>query len=178
MKKVNILNFLLVALVVIFSLTVRAQNDPPPDVPNSEIQRPPNKGANLLRELGLSREQMRAIRRLNAERKNQMEDAQRRLREARRDLDIAIYADTVSDADIQARLKDFQTAQSDVAVIRATTEYEIRKILTPEQVARFRELRQRFNDAREDFQNRPKNQRQNLQRNRQNKFTNRQNQKP
>ncbi len=154
------LYFLNILLVLTFSLSVRAQKEPPADaLPTESQQRPADKSPNLLRELGLSREQMQAIRRLNADRKFQMQDAQRNLGDARKNLDMAIYADVVNDAEFQVRLKDFQTAQAEVAAIRSTTEFEIRKILTPDQVIRFRQLRQKFAEARKNFQNRPINQR-------------------
>jgi Spy/CpxP family protein refolding chaperone len=131
----------------------------------------------ILRELGLSREQMQQIRRIHEDRREQMQAAQRRLHDANRSLDQAIYADTVNEEEIQTRLKDVQAAQSEVIKIRNTTELAVRKVLTAEQLARFRELRdefikrmkeQRMNDDNEQdmpnppvnnrpFQQRPKN---------------------
>ncbi len=101
-----------------------------------------------LRQLGLSQEQFQRIRRLNQERKPVMDAAQVRLRQANRALDEIIYADNASDVDIQARLKDFQTAQAEVARIRFMNELSVRRILTPEQLTRFRQLRVRFEQLR------------------------------
>jgi Spy/CpxP family protein refolding chaperone len=168
MKTLHFPNFLLILLVLICAFSVRAQNEQMNETPPNEIQRPVDKRPNLLRELGLSREQLQSIRRLNAERKFQKQEAQRNLAEARQNLDAAIYADNVSDSEIQARLKDFQTAQAEAANIRVTTELEIRKLLTPEQVIKFRQLR-------ENFQNRLKAQRPNLRGNQFNRFRNRRN---
>ena len=175
MKKLNFLIFLTITLILTFSLAVKAQDEAGEEFRPSTIRqaRP-----NLLRELGLSREQMQAIRRLNAERKIQMQEAQQMLGEARRNLDLAIYADNVNESEVKARLQDFQTAQAEVATIRSTTEFEIRKILTPEQVARFRQLRREFAEKREVLPNRPRNRRQNPPNNQPNRFVNRQNQKP
>lgn len=127
-----------------------AQDGPPPDGRKPGVDGAPEPGRlNLLRELGLSREQMQQIRRMNQERRPQMEEATRRLREANRGLDQAIYADAVNDADFQARLKEFQLAQGEVARLRFISELNVRMILTPEQLIRFRELRERFASMRQ-----------------------------
>lgn len=104
---------------------------------------------NAIRQLGLSRDQLQQIRRLNMDRKPQMDAAQMRLREANQALDEAIYSDTVNEAEFQRRLRDFQAAQAEVARIRFAGEFGVRRVLTPDQLVRFRRLRQRFEDARQ-----------------------------
>jgi Spy/CpxP family protein refolding chaperone len=120
-----------------------AQDNPPPDGPKppqgGQPQRP-----NLFRVLGLSPDQLQQIRKLNQERKPQMDAATLRLREANRALDEAIYADNLDEALVQIRLKDLQAAQAEVARLRFTGELQIRRILTPDQLTRFRELRKQF----------------------------------
>jgi Spy/CpxP family protein refolding chaperone len=91
---------------------------------------------------------------MNRDRKPLMEAAQRRLREANRALDMAIYGDELDEAAVQARLQEFQQAQAEVSGIRFRSELELRKILTPEQLAKFRQLRARMARARENFQER------------------------
>jgi Spy/CpxP family protein refolding chaperone len=132
--------YLVLFLIAAFAGVAAAQDMPahPPNDPDR-----PNR-PNLLRELGLSQEQIQQIRRLNAERRPQMEAAQRRLRQANRALDVAIYSESTSDAEFQARLTEFQSAQGDLSRLRFSGELAVRKILTPEQLSRFRELRQRF----------------------------------
>lgn len=146
-------------LTLLFAAGAVVAQDAPPkqDFADQPRQRP-----NLLRELGLSREQIQQIRRANQERKPRMDEATLRLRDARRELDIAIYTDTLNEDDLRAKLKEFQTAQAEVAKIRLEGEVAIRKVLTPDQLVRFRELRQRFAEAAEDFRNRPPNERQRL----------------
>ena len=109
---------------------------------------------NLLGELGLSPVQIDQIKQINQNRKPQIEEAQRRLREANRALDAAIYADTANASEVNSRLSDFQAAQAEVARIRFTSELSIRNVLTPEQLGRFRELRQRFASRRQNAQER------------------------
>lgn len=138
-------------LLLACSTVVFGQNGPPPagQVIDAQPQRP-----NLLRELGLSQDQVRQIRMMNAERKPLMEAAQRRLREANRDLDIAIYSDTVDDGLVGERLKQFQAAQAEVSKLRFQSELELRRLLTPDQLTKFRELRRRFAQVRDDLQER------------------------
>lgn len=160
MKNANLPKTLFFALLLVFSFSVaKAQENPPVEDTNQVKQ--PKARPNLLQELGLSADQMQAIRRLNEDKKTQLQEAQQKAGEARRNLDLAIYSDNVNDNEVKLRLEEFQKAQMEVIKIRSTVEYEIRKILTPDQVVRFRELRRRFDEIRENFQNRRKNMRQN-----------------
>ena len=127
-----------------------AQDGLPPDAGKPPIDARPGgqqKRPNLVSMLGLSPEQARQVRQMNQARKPLMEAAMQRLRAANRALDEAIYADNVDDAAFQARLKELQLAQAEVAKLRFTSELEVRKILTPDQLAHFRELRKNFQNA-------------------------------
>jgi Spy/CpxP family protein refolding chaperone len=116
-------------------------NQPPEEKP----ERP-----NLLRELGLTQEQIREIRTVNQANRQDLRAAQAKVGEARRNLDQAIYSENADEATVKQKLKDFQDAQAEIARIRALTEFSIRKILTPEQLVRFRELRQQFEQMRRE----------------------------
>lgn len=132
-----------------------AQTEPTPgDVSSAQRRMAADGRPNLLRELGLSHEQVQAIRRMNQARRPLMEDATRRLREANRALDMAIYADNLNQDDVDARLKELQSAQAEVAKLRFQGELELRKVLTPEQLSKFRVLREQFGRRREMRQNR------------------------
>lgn len=120
---------------------------------NFKQQRRPN----LLAALDLTKEQIQQIRRINAEKKPLMQAAQQKHREANRNLDQAIYADNADETEIQARLKDVQLAQAEVFKIRAMTEFAIRKILTPDQLVKFRELRLSFMERMENRSTERKN---------------------
>ncbi len=123
--------------------------DGPPAGGGSQDERFDERRPNLLAELGLSREQIQQIRRMNQERRPAMMQAQRRMQETNRALDLAIYRDSVRDEEFQTRLKDVQSAQAELARLRFESELSVRKVLTPEQLVRFRELRRRFAEARE-----------------------------
>jgi len=112
---------------------------------------------NLLTELDLSQSQIQQIRRINADKKPLMREAQQKIREANLSLDQAIYADDADETEIQARLKAVQLAQAEVTKIRSSTEYAVRKVLNPIQLVKFREIRQRFMERMENNQNGRKN---------------------
>lgn len=141
---------ILIALVAMFGGALYAQ-DPPHPQDAAQFEQQPDR-PNLLENLGLRQEQIRRIRLMNRDRKPAMDAAQLRLREANRALDMAIYGDSLDESAVQARLKEFQQAQGDVARIRFQSELELRKILTPEQLARFRMLRARLAEARREAQ--------------------------
>ena len=145
---------------------VSAQENPDNEMPpNAQQQRP-----NLMRELGLTQDQVKEIRRINQSNRGDVRAAQQKVGEARRDLDQAIYAEKVDETTVQIRLKEFQDAQAEIARLRFNTEFAIRKILTPEQLLKFRDLRERFEQFKTDRQqnggqfrmrNRLRNQKQN-----------------
>ena len=153
MKKTLFLPILFAAGIV----GIRAQETKPADRQDMPAQAVQQDGRMAtLREIGLTPDQIREIRRLNMDRKPQMEAAQTRLRESNRLLDEAIYADQVNEADVQAKLKEAQAAQAEVFRIRSMNEFAIRRILTPDQLVHFRELRQRFEAARTEQRDRRK----------------------
>jgi Spy/CpxP family protein refolding chaperone len=140
-------------LFVIFSIFVltglAAAQDPsqPADVKPPVGVRQQPKRPNLMKLLGLSPDQMEQLRKINQDRKPQMDIAAIRLRMANRALDEVIYADIVDEAQFQAKLKELQMAQANMARLRFTGELQIRQILTPDQLTHFRELRRRFQNA-------------------------------
>jgi len=159
MKKYFPLRYVLLTVILLLSASfISAQERPAAQdaAQQFDTTQPENTRPNLMRELGLSQEQIQQIRRMNAERKPVMNQAQRRLRMANRALDQAIYSDSVNEEDVQVRLKEFQAAQAEMVRLRFTNELAVRKILTPEQLVRFRELRQNFAEQRrQNMQNNP-----------------------
>ncbi len=143
-------------IIMFLSAIALGQDGPPNPPPNDE--RP-----NVLAQLGLSQDQIQQFRRTNAEHRPLMEAAQKRLREANRELDIVIYADTISEEAFHAKLKAFQEAQGEVTQLRFRNELSIRKILTPEQLTLFREIRRRFANARDFIQDRTDRRRRQIQ---------------
>jgi len=153
MKKFNFLTLIFAGLLLAFSFSpVQAQEEP---APNQNFDKKPR--PNLLAELGLSPDQIQQIRRVNREKQPLMREAQQNLRVANRNLDQAIYADSVDETSIQAKLKEVQLAQAEVFKIRSMTELAVRRILTPEQLVKFREIRQNFMEKIENRKNQQRN---------------------
>lgn len=136
-----ILTFLFLFTFAGFAAAQDVQDDQPPA--NQKRQRP-----NLLSELDLTPEQVRQIRDINQSNRQELRNAQIKVGETRRNLDQAIYAEKADEANVQSRLREFQDAQADAARLRANIEFQIRKVLTPEQLIRFRELRENFGQFR------------------------------
>jgi len=144
----------LILTVALLGGVAIAQDGPPPSDMRQAVGPPQgDRKPNLLQELGLSPEQLQQIRRINQERRPQLEAAMKRMGEANRALDEAIYSDVVNESDIAARIKDVQEAQAELSRIRFTNELAVRKLLTPDQLVRFRDLRRQFAEARAKFRN-------------------------
>lgn len=154
MKEIKFLSLVFAGLLIVFSSSaVKAQDEmPPTDAPGKQFAR--QRRPNLMAELGLTQNQRQQIRRINVEKRPLLREAQQRLREANRNLDQAIYADNVIESEIQARLKDVQTAQAELIKIRLTNELAVRRLLTAEQLSKFRDLRERFSREMENNQDR------------------------
>lgn len=138
MKTSNLKHLILAGALILLSFTAATQAQ--------RLERPPKgnfRPQQILRELGLSKEQIQQIRRINGEKQQLMQEAQMRFREANRNLDMAVYADTVNEEEIQKRMKEVQLAQAEIIKIRSLTELAVRKVLNAEQLAKFRELRER-----------------------------------
>lgn len=140
-------SILLAALCTAFAFAALGQDGPPPerDGRGNNDRRP-----DLLAQLGLSPEQVKQFRRLNMRHRPLIKEAQERLGDANRELDMAIYADNVLEEDVRAKLRAFHEAQAEVNRLRFVHELNIRKLLTLEQLVRFRDMRRRFVESRQD----------------------------
>ncbi|MFN0279695.1 MAG: Spy/CpxP family protein refolding chaperone [Pyrinomonadaceae bacterium] len=144
----------LISAALVFVVPVIAQDTKPAEPPPPAVERlplilpPRNLGPSTLKQLGLTDEQMQQIRKL----KNLTLrlEASKRLREATRLLDEAIYADYADEADIQNKLQKLHEAQAEVARLKYMNELAVRRLLTQEQLIRFRELRQRYDEMQKE----------------------------
>ncbi|MBX7173190.1 MAG: periplasmic heavy metal sensor [Pyrinomonadaceae bacterium] len=141
MKRIIFINFFILPGILLFSiLNVAAQGGPPP--PN-QFTEDKNRRPGLLEMLGLTPDQVRQIRQLNKTLQPMRQEAQRRFAIANRALDEAIYADEVNEELINQRMKEAQLAQAELIKSKTMMETSVRKILTQEQLIKFRELRER-----------------------------------
>jgi len=134
--------FTILTLGLTFSTANAQVNALAEDVGNQQFNEPQR--PNLMRALGLSREQIQQIRRINNERQPVVREARMRLEKANRALDEAIYSDSFSETEIEQRVQEAGSAHTEFIKSRALNEIEINKVLNPGQLERFRAMRQDF----------------------------------
>jgi Spy/CpxP family protein refolding chaperone len=135
------------ALLCFSTLLASAQESSP--APSSEVeQNAGNQNGDLIRTLGLTPEQLIKIRTIREQHKQERQLATERLRNAQKALDAAIYSDETSEAVVEENARELAAAQTAVIRLRAMTEFNIRRVLTPEQLGTLRELRLRQAERR------------------------------
>lgn len=134
-------------LLFICAATAPAQNPPEGSQPPAQEQPPRPRDepgpAALVRALNLSPEQRAEIARIRREVAPQTRAANVRVRRARFALEEAIYAPSADEALIEQRAAEVAAAEGARVRLRAQTELRIRRLLTPDQLNTFRELRLR-----------------------------------
>lgn len=94
-----------------------------------------------LRALNLTPQQLAQIREIRRQAEREGRAVTRRLAEARRALDEAIYAEASDERLIEQRARELSAAQGEATRLRALTELKVRRVLTDEQLKTFRGLR-------------------------------------
>jgi Spy/CpxP family protein refolding chaperone len=125
--------------------TARAQSatqDAPPSG-QQDGARPSGRmpGNALMRRLNLTPEQRERLREIRVQSESDARELTRRVRLARRALDEAIYADGLDESTVERRARALTEAQAATLQLRIATELKVRRVLTPEQLRMFRELR-------------------------------------
>ncbi len=133
-------------LLALFSAPVALAQDAAPQQQEEEAASQnnpaPNNAAGLVMQLNLSPEQVGQMREIQGQSAPQAFALNRRLNQARRALDEAIYADSLDEALIGQRAREVAEAQAALVALRARTELRVRRVLTPTQLQTFRDLRQ------------------------------------
>lgn len=101
-----------------------------------------------VRELNLSPEQREKIRALREQTRDERAAINQRLRATNRALEEVLDSENPNEAVIEQRLRDVAEAQAASMRMRVLTEFRIRRVLTPEQQATLRTLRQNARSAR------------------------------
>jgi len=137
--------FVLVSLLllIIFSpAKVFAQGEQEPLQEQAE-RRPPGRDGDLVRQLNLSPEQIEKIRAIREGNREQRRQIGQRIRAARQALDRAIYLENADEAVVEQRAGELAEAQAAQVRLQAFVELSVRRVLTPEQLQTFRDLRMR-----------------------------------
>jgi len=104
----------------------------------------------MAKELQLTPQQQQQLKDIFAKNRPQGEPLRKQFMEERRVLHTLTEADTIDDAAIRAQVAKMSAVAADMAVHRAHVAREIRTILTPEQIAKQKELQEqrdkRMND--------------------------------
>jgi Spy/CpxP family protein refolding chaperone len=137
----------LLLLLGIF-VSAQAQNGEPQQ--NGDSVQQVNQVDQMLGPLNLTQDQVRRIRMINAELKDERQAANFRLRMAQRALGEAIQSTTPDETLIAQRSKEVADAQANTIRLRSVTEARILQVLTPEQRMKLREMRARNQQMRRD----------------------------
>ena len=122
----------------------QAQSGEQPSAPTQQN----NQVDQMLGPLNLTQDQVRRIRTINSELKDERQAANFRLRMAQRALSEAIQSPTPDETLIAQRSKDVADAQANTIRLRSVTEARVLQVLTPEQRMKLRELRARNQNLR------------------------------
>jgi Spy/CpxP family protein refolding chaperone len=145
--KLTGLSIALMGIVLVSGAAMRATAQNPnlqtqSDSPQTQANQPnqiPNLGP-----LNLTQDQIKQIRSINAEMKDERQAASRRLMQSQRSLTEAIEAPNQDQALIAQRSHDVAEAREALIRLRATAEARIiHDVLTPEQRAKVKEIRER-----------------------------------
>lgn len=146
---------LLPAFLVLVMTTVagfaQSPQDPPPNAP------PPGAtDVDLLKELRLTPDQRQRIRMIQRDSKDERATIGLHLREANRALEDALDSESLDDNVIEQRLQAVAAAQNAQLRMRIQTEVKIRRVLNPEQLAIWHELRLKAGDVLRQRQDNPR----------------------
>jgi Spy/CpxP family protein refolding chaperone len=139
-----------IALFLLLLITASVSRTPAqtPDEAAPEEAAQGNQDANWVTALGLTPEQIARIRAIRQQNRVEWQAAKKRVNQAQRALDQAIYSDEVSEAVIEQRSREVAEAQAAEVRLRAMTELGIRRVLTLQQLNTFRMIRgQRIREA-------------------------------
>jgi Spy/CpxP family protein refolding chaperone len=135
----------LLLLVCAAATTAQTPSDDSQPPAREETARPRREaaGPDLVRALNLSNEQRTEIARIRSEVAPQTRAANQRVRRARLALEEAVYAPAADESLIEQRAAEVAAAEGARVRLRSQTELRIRRLLSPEQLNAFRELRLR-----------------------------------
>jgi|SRR5215831_12584428 len=122
------------------SSTPQTQNTSPAPVP----------GQNLPAQLNFTPQQIQQWRQINRDFRGQEMDAALKLRQTRAALNEAMEATNPDEALIKQRAKDVADAQSALTQLQALRQARVLQILTPEQRAKLKEIRQQAQAMRRE----------------------------
>jgi Spy/CpxP family protein refolding chaperone len=147
-RNLQILALLIASLVLFSAPSVSAQTaEQQMSVAQQQQQQAP---LDPILQLNLTPEQRQKIREIREQTKAERAAVNDRLRETNQALETALDADNPNDGVIEQRVREAADAQAAAMRMRILTEVKIRRVLTLEQLATLRELRQQARAARRE----------------------------
>lgn len=129
--------------VLLFTVSHAANAQDGPGEPGATPPQDP------IAQLRLTPEQRQRIRAIREQNKEERAAINQRLRESNFALEQALDADVPNEAEIEQRLRDVAAAQAASTRMRVMTELSIRRVLTPDQRAMWKDLRQQAANQRQ-----------------------------
>jgi Spy/CpxP family protein refolding chaperone len=159
----TLFSLLLAALLLLFSnAQARAQSNSNGAGDAAQEATAGEQNANLADQLKLTPEQVGRIATIREQTKDERRLVNQRVREAQRALEDAIYSDNANETLIEERARELSAAQAEALRLRSRMEWNVRRVLTPEQLTALRSIRERararqqerrlFNPGREQQQ--------------------------
>jgi len=139
-----LVRFTLPMIAVLLSATVAVRAQAPQDPPQNV---PPGQPPDVSEQLRLTPDQVRRIREIQRDTKDERAAIGIRMRQSNRALQDALDADVLDENLVEQRLQDFAAAQTAQLRLRIQTELRIRRLLNPTQLARWRDLRLQAGDV-------------------------------
>lgn len=139
-----LVRFTLPMIAVLLSATVAVRAQAPQDPPQNV---PPSQPPDVSEQLRLTPDQVRRIREIQRDTKDERAAIGIRMRQSNRALQDALDADVLDENLVEQRLQDFAAAQTAQLRLRIQTELKIRRLLNPTQLARWRDLRLQAGDV-------------------------------
>ncbi|HSE21753.1 MAG TPA: Spy/CpxP family protein refolding chaperone [Pyrinomonadaceae bacterium] len=130
---------LTLVFVLVLSLKLFTMSTP---VVAQEPQTAPQ-GPDLIEQLRLTPEQRQRIRAIREQSKNERMTVNQRLRESNLALEEALDSDNLDENLVEQRIRDVSAAQAAQLRMRIHNEVQIRRVLSADQIATWRLLRQR-----------------------------------
>lgn len=106
-------------------------------------------GQRLAKALGLSKEQREQVKAIFGKHRDEMAPLRKKMESERRELRNLTQSDKPDEAAIREQAKKIAVTSGDIAVLRAKVSQEVRAVLTPEQIKKFRAMQEK-RDSRFD----------------------------
>lgn len=143
--KLKLLTLSFILLLSSLSIFAQKSNDDKKPKRSNHLDR-------LKRVLNLSEEQVKKMREVRKRTSKPLQQSRMAFRLARKELDNAIYAENPNEKEISLKIEKLVQAQTKLTRVHALREYEVRKILKPDQLERFLKLRKGFGKKRKKKQ--------------------------